>query len=79
MSDYRLPTIEDMPEIISVVIEEEEPTGPFGAKGVGEPPLYPVAPAIANAIEDACGLRVYELPADESRVLKLLKGGGKDG
>lgn len=79
MSDYRLPTIEDVPDIISVVVEEEEPTGPFGAKGVGEPPLYPVAPAIANAIEDACGVRVYELPADEGRVLQLLKGGGKDG
>ncbi|MEE8449122.1 MAG: molybdopterin cofactor-binding domain-containing protein [Thermodesulfobacteriota bacterium] len=72
LSDYHLPTMDDMPEIISILVEEEEPSGPFGAKGVGEPSLLPLAPAIANAIEDACGIRPRELPATAEIIRSLL-------
>jgi CO/xanthine dehydrogenase Mo-binding subunit len=56
--------------VIPIIVEEEEPTGPFGAKGVGEPALIPSAPAILNAIADAIGQRIYHLPASLERVLE---------
>lgn len=59
---YTFMTIKDMPEIDGIAIETDDPIGPFGAKGVGEPTLIPTAPAIANAIEDACGVRIRSLP-----------------
>ncbi len=68
MADYHIPTSADMPEIVPIIVEEEEPTGPFGAKGVGEPALIPTAPAILNGIADATGCRVYRLPASPERV-----------
>jgi len=68
MGDYYIPTCIDMPDIISIIIEDEEPSGPFGAKGVGEPALIPTAPAILNAIADALGERIYNLPANLERV-----------
>jgi len=71
MADYRIPTARDMPEIISVIVEDPEPTGPFGAKGVGEPALIPTAPAVINAIADALGKRVFKLPANPERVWGL--------
>ncbi len=62
---YYIPTSMDMPEEVQIMlIENEEPTGPFGAKGIGEPALIPVAPSIINAIADAVGIRVFELPCD---------------
>lgn len=70
MKDYHIPTCEDMPEIIPIIVEDPEPTGPFGAKGVGEPALIPTAPAILNALADALGIRTYDLPANLERVLK---------
>jgi CO/xanthine dehydrogenase Mo-binding subunit len=70
MKDYHIPCIADMPEIIAIIVEDPEPTGPFGAKGVGEPALIPTAPAILNAIADALGTRIYDLPANLERVLK---------
>jgi CO/xanthine dehydrogenase Mo-binding subunit/aerobic-type carbon monoxide dehydrogenase small subunit (CoxS/CutS family) len=70
---YAIPTISDMPEIIPIIIEDPEPTGPFGAKGVGEPALIPTAPAIVNAVYNATGARIYDLPLTPSRVLKALK------
>ncbi|MCS7281211.1 MAG: xanthine dehydrogenase family protein molybdopterin-binding subunit [Desulfobacterota bacterium] len=76
-SDYYIPTSLDMPEVEIFLVEDEEPTGPFGAKGVGEPALIPQAASIVNAIYDATGIRPYELPCDIER-LKLLmekKGG----
>jgi CO/xanthine dehydrogenase Mo-binding subunit len=68
MADYRMPTSMDMPEIIPIIIEEMEPTGPFGAKGVGEPSLIPTAAAVLNGIASALGERVYNLPANLERV-----------
>ena len=70
MKDYLIPTCKDMPEVIPIIVESKEPTGPFGAKGVGEPALIPTAPAILNAITDALGERIYTLPANLERVLE---------
>lgn len=75
MKDYHIPTCADMPEIIPIIVEAPEPTGPFGAKGVGEPALIPTAPAILNAVADALGVRIYELPANLERVLKAASVG----
>jgi CO/xanthine dehydrogenase Mo-binding subunit len=71
--NYLIPTSKDVPEVIPILVEEEEPTGPFGAKGVGEPALIPSAPAILNAIADAIGQRIYHLPANLERVLEAVQ------
>ncbi|PIV20400.1 MAG: aldehyde oxidase [Deltaproteobacteria bacterium CG03_land_8_20_14_0_80_45_14] len=71
--NYLIPTSKDIPEVIPIIVEEEEPTGPFGAKGVGEPALIPSAPAILNAIADAIGQRIYHLPANLERVLEAVQ------
>ena len=70
MKDYLIPTCGDMPEVVPIIIESAEPSGPFGAKGVGEPALIPTAPAILNALSDALGERIYTLPANLERVLE---------
>ncbi|MEJ5375551.1 MAG: xanthine dehydrogenase family protein molybdopterin-binding subunit [bacterium] len=70
MKDYHIPTVADMPQVLPIIVEAAEPTGPFGAKGVGEPALIPTAPAILNAIADALGERIYKLPANLERVLE---------
>lgn len=71
-SKYLIHTAQDMPEIYPVIVEETDSTGPFGAKGVGEPALVPVAPAIINAVYDAIGIRFTELPITPAKVLKAL-------
>ena len=71
--NYLIPTSKDIPEVIPIIVEEEEPTGPFGAKGVGEPALIPSTPAILNAIADAIGQRIYHLPANLERVLEVIQ------
>ncbi len=68
--DYHIPTCADMPEIVPIIVESEEPSGPFGAKGVGEPALIPTAPAILNALADALGKRIDTLPASLESVLE---------
>jgi CO/xanthine dehydrogenase Mo-binding subunit len=70
--DYKIPTALDVPSIESLIVESFEPTGPFGAKGVGEAPIVPTAPAIANAVADATGVRIYDLPLSAERVLAAL-------
>lgn len=68
MSEYHIPTSLDLPHIEGMIVEDLEPTGPFGAKGMGEPSLAPTAPAIVNAIADALGQRLYKLPANPESV-----------
>ena len=70
--DYRLFTSADMPEIETIIIETDDPQGPFGAKGVGEMGGTPTAAAIANAIYDAVGVRLTTVPMTPERVLKAL-------
>jgi CO/xanthine dehydrogenase Mo-binding subunit len=69
MKDYHIPTCADMPTVVPIIVESTEPTGPYGAKGVGEPALIPTAPAVINAIAQALGVRIYCLPASLERVL----------
>ena len=73
LTNYIMPTSLDMPEIDVDIVENFDPTGPFGAKGVGEPTAVPTAAAICNAIHDAVGVRVTSLPATAEKVLKLIK------
>lgn len=70
--DYRLFTAADMPEIESIIVETDDPQGPFGAKGVGEMGGTPTAAAVANAIYDAVGIRLTQTPMTPERVLKAL-------
>jgi 4-hydroxybenzoyl-CoA reductase alpha subunit len=72
-ADYSLPTVLDMPEIESIIIETDDPAGPFGAKGMAEPACIPTAPAIVNAIYDAVGVRIRDLPVTPEKVLEALK------
>ena len=72
LHDYLIPTIGDMPEITIHLIEDSEPDGPFGAKGVGEPALIATAPAILGAIRHATGARITRLPALPHRVWEAL-------
>ena len=68
-SDYIIPTSKDMPKVKSIFVEEEERSGPYGAKGLGEPVMLATAPAIINAIYDAINVRIYDLPATPDKVL----------
>lgn len=72
-SDYIIPTSMDVPQIKVYLIEEEEKSGPYGAKGVGEPSMIPTAPAVLNAIYDAVGVRITDLPATEEKIIEGLK------
>jgi CO/xanthine dehydrogenase Mo-binding subunit/aerobic-type carbon monoxide dehydrogenase small subunit (CoxS/CutS family) len=72
LHDYLIPTVGDMPQIICYLVEDAEPLGPYGAKGVGEPALIATAPAILNAIRHATGARITHLPATPARVRKAL-------
>jgi xanthine dehydrogenase molybdenum-binding subunit len=72
--DYKIPTVHEMAFPIELVfIETDDPDGPFGAKGVGEPGLVPTAPAIANAVADAIGVRVRDLPMSPEKVLAAIR------
>jgi CO/xanthine dehydrogenase Mo-binding subunit len=73
LHDYLIPTIGDVPPIECHIIEDAEPAGPYGAKGVGEPALIPTAPAILGAIRDAIGVRIDVVPATPDRVLKAIQ------
>ncbi len=72
-ADYALPTVLDMPEIDPIIVETDDPAGPFGAKGMAEPACIPTAPAIANAVYDAVGVRIRDLPITPEKVLRALK------
>jgi CO/xanthine dehydrogenase Mo-binding subunit len=72
-SDYGMPTAMDLPAIETVVMETCPGDGPFGAKAVAEPPTVPTAPAIANAVYDAVGVRIKDLPLTPEKVYRALK------
>ncbi len=72
LHDYLIPTVGDMPEIEVILIEDPEPTGPFGAKGVGEPSLLPTAPAILAGIRQATGAEINLAPATPARVRRAI-------
>ncbi|MCL5935704.1 MAG: molybdopterin-dependent oxidoreductase, partial [Firmicutes bacterium] len=72
LSNYILMGIKDMPDITAIAVETNDPVGPYGAKGVGEPTLIPIPPAIANAVEDAIGVRIRELPISPEKVFWAL-------
>ena len=71
--EYKSPTFEEMPEVVSYIIEDPDPEGPFGAKEVGQGPLLPIMPAVANSIFDAVGVRIDQVPIHPHMVLKALQ------
>jgi 4-hydroxybenzoyl-CoA reductase subunit alpha len=71
--DYRMPTTLDTPQLFASIVEKPDPRGPFGAKEAGEGPLHSAVPAICNAIFDACGVRVDELPVSPAKILAGLR------
>ena len=73
LTNYIMPTSLDMPDIEVDIVDSYDPTGPFGAKGVGEPTSVPTAAAILNAIHDAVGVRITSLPATAEKVLAAIK------
>lgn len=78
LTNYIMPTSMDMPEIEVVFVDNYDPTGPFGAKGVGEPTSVPTAAAILNAIHDAVGVRITSLPATAEKILAAIKSRDAD-
>jgi CO/xanthine dehydrogenase Mo-binding subunit len=72
MADYAIPRSEHAPAISTVLVENPSPRGPYGARGVGEPPVIPGAAAIANAIQAAVGVRIVDLPITPEKVLRAL-------
>lgn len=72
-SEYLIPTAMDVPLVRSIILESHSGLGPFGAKGIGEAALTPVAPAIANAVADAIGVRVADLPITPEKVINALR------
>ncbi len=81
MLEYKSPTTLEMCDVKTILVEDPDPNGPFGAKEVGQGPLLPVPPAVVNAIYDAVGVRIDEVPATPEKVLAALraKAQGKDG
>jgi 4-hydroxybenzoyl-CoA reductase alpha subunit len=75
--EYKSPTTMEMPEVVTYLVEDPDPNGPFGAKEVGQGPLLPVAPAVANAVHDAVGVRVDEVPITPDKVLRALASPSK--
>jgi CO/xanthine dehydrogenase Mo-binding subunit len=72
--DYRTLTAADLPNIETIIVEVPSPAGPFGARGVGEPPIVPAPAAIANAVHDATGIRLTQLPLTPERIALALAG-----
>ena len=71
--DYRMPTSLDLPNIDTIIIEVPNPNHPYGVRGVGEVPIVPPMAAIANAIYDAVGIRLFQLPMNPAIVLKEIQ------
>jgi len=73
LADYKIPGIRDIPPMESALVEAEQKSGPFGAKGLGESGTFGVSPAIANAIDDAVGVRLFSMPLTAEAVLRALR------
>jgi CO/xanthine dehydrogenase Mo-binding subunit len=71
--EYKSPTTLETPEIHTILVETDDPEGPFGAKEAGQGPLLPVIPAVANAVHDAVGVRIDETPITPDKVVKALE------
>ena len=78
--EYKIPTVHEMPHVTPIIVESNDPEGPFGAKEAGEGPLLPILPAVCNAVYDAIGVRVKELPITPDRLhSSIMKQCKKDG
>jgi CO/xanthine dehydrogenase Mo-binding subunit len=71
--DYKIPSVHEMPEVVPIIVESNDPEGPFGAKEAGEGPLLPILPAVCNAVYDAVGVRTAELPITPDRMHRLIE------
>jgi len=77
LSTYLIPTISDVPDRVeSIIVEQPDPRGPWGARGMGEMPFIPLAPALTSAVHDATGVWFDDLPLTPERVLRGLQTGG---
>ena len=72
--EYKSPTTLEIPEIETILVETNDPEGPFGAKEAGQGPLLPVVPAVANAVYDAIGVRIHEVPITPDKILRAMDG-----
>jgi len=77
LHDYKIPTFADAPAFEAIILEVPHPLGPYGAKGLGEAPVGPVAPAVANAVANAAGIWIRRLPMSPERVLEAARKGGE--
>ena len=75
--EYKIPTVRDIPALKTVIVAGSEGVGPYNVKGIGENPISPPAPAIANAIEDAVGVRIKDLPITSEKIYRALHGLGE--
>ncbi len=73
LGDVKIPAIADVPELVTVLVESADGNGPYPGKAIGENPISPVAPAIANAIFDAVGVRIDQVPVGPHMILKALE------
>ncbi len=71
--EYKSPTTLEMPDVVTYLIEDPDPNGPFGAKEVGQGPLLPIMPAVANAVYDAVGVRIDEVPVTPEKIVRALE------
>ncbi len=72
MLEYKSPTTMEMCDVETYLIEDPDPNGPYGAKEVGQGPLLPIPPAVANAVYDAVGVRIDEVPLTPEKVMRAL-------
>jgi len=77
--DYKIPSVHEMPEVVPIIVESNDPEGPFGAKEAGEGPLLPILPSVCNAVYDAIGVRSSELPITPDRMHRLIEKKCKEG
>jgi CO/xanthine dehydrogenase Mo-binding subunit len=75
--ENKIPSIRDIPTLKTVIQEFPVGNGPYGGMSIGEPPVVPTAAAIANAVHDAVGARIYDLPITAEKVLRALRAGMK--